>query len=200
MARVMNPALEAPLAPSTGVLAAPGTVRLRRMVDAHHAFVWRALRRVGLADAHAEDLAQEVFVVAAARLSDIDPERERSFLLSVAVRLAANARRRHGHRREVLSDAPPEQADPRPLADDALDARRMRATLDVVLDALPMDLRVVLVLTELEEMSAPEIAAALDLPVGTVASRLRRAREEFQAAARRVRLAAAGPRTERSQP
>ena len=49
------------------------------------------------------------------------------------------------------------------------------------------ELRTVFVLFELEELSAPEVAGLTGLPVGTVASRLRRAREEFQLAARRVR-------------
>ena len=55
------------------------------------------------------------------------------------------------------------------------------------LDALPDDLRTVFVLFEVEEMASADIAAALDLPLGTVASRLRRAREAFGTAAKRVR-------------
>jgi len=48
-----------------------------------------------------------------------------------------------------------------------------------------MDLRAVFVLFELEGFSTSEIAATLDLPMGTVSSRLRRARDEFQAATKR---------------
>jgi RNA polymerase sigma-70 factor (ECF subfamily) len=59
--------------------------------------------------------------------------------------------------------------------------------LDEVLDALPMDLRAPFVLFELEELSTAEIAAMLSVPAGTVASRLRRAREEFRAIVARVR-------------
>ncbi|MFT3771354.1 MAG: sigma factor-like helix-turn-helix DNA-binding protein [Minicystis sp.] len=51
---------------------------------------------------------------------------------------------------------------------------------------MPLDLRAVFVLFELEQATMAEIAAMLDLPPGTVASRLRRAREHFQAAARRI--------------
>jgi RNA polymerase sigma-70 factor (ECF subfamily) len=59
--------------------------------------------------------------------------------------------------------------------------------LDAVLADMPDDLREVLVLAEIEEQSAPEVAAMLEIPIGTVASRLRRAREAFTKSARRVR-------------
>ena len=45
---------------------------------------------------------------------------------------------------------------------------------------MPMDLRAPFVLFELEEMPTAEIAKVLELPLGTVASRLRRARDDFQ--------------------
>ena len=56
-----------------------------------------------------------------------------------------------------------------------------------MLESLPLDLRTVFVLYELEELTMVEIARALDLPMGTVASRLRRAREAFEELSRRVR-------------
>jgi RNA polymerase sigma-70 factor (ECF subfamily) len=59
--------------------------------------------------------------------------------------------------------------------------------LDDVLDALDDDLRVVFVLAELEELTAPEIAGLIGVPLGTVASRLRRAREEFNKSVKRLR-------------
>jgi RNA polymerase sigma-70 factor (ECF subfamily) len=59
--------------------------------------------------------------------------------------------------------------------------RRACEQLDRVLDALPLELRSVFVLFELEGMTSPEIASVAGLPLGTVASRLRRARERFHA-------------------
>ena len=56
-----------------------------------------------------------------------------------------------------------------------------------MLSSLPGDLRMVFVLFELEEMEIPEIAASLEIPIGTVGSRLRRAREKFSIAVKRVR-------------
>jgi len=68
-----------------------------------------------------------------------------------------------------------------------IDDRRARALLDALLASMPLDLRTVFVLYELEELTMAEIARALDLPAGTVASRLRRAREAFEELSRRVR-------------
>ncbi|HEX2674449.1 MAG TPA: sigma-70 family RNA polymerase sigma factor, partial [Polyangiaceae bacterium] len=77
--------------------------------------------------------------------------------------------------------------DPSPTALDLLARRQARSLLDQALDALPEDLRVVFVLYELEEQTAAQIAALLDLPPGTVASRLRRARAEFEQIAKRLK-------------
>jgi RNA polymerase sigma-70 factor (ECF subfamily) len=74
-----------------------------------------------------------------------------------------------------------------PAPDECVDQKRLREWLDEVLSAMPDDLRAVFVLFELEELSSQEIARHLELPVGTVASRLRRARDVFsQLAARRA--------------
>src|SRR5262252_4530827 len=63
-------------------------VRLERIFNAHHATVWRALRRRGLASEAAEDATQETFLLAAERLDDIRPDGERAFLIGVALRVA----------------------------------------------------------------------------------------------------------------
>src|SRR6478672_7676336 len=62
--------------------------RLERIFNAHHASVWRALRRRGLTAEAAEDATQETFLLAAERLDDIRPDSERSFLIATAVRVA----------------------------------------------------------------------------------------------------------------
>jgi RNA polymerase sigma-70 factor (ECF subfamily) len=64
---------------------------------------------------------------------------------------------------------------------------RARALLDEILEAMPTELRAPFVLFELEEMTMSEIAQTLEIPPGTVASRLRRAREIFQEQSRRLR-------------
>ena len=169
--------------------------RVAEMLRAHFRDVWRIVRRFGVPENSADDAAQEVFIIAARRLSDIAKGSERPFLLASAVRVAANVRRSLGARRECQQDdSLPEGVDPVPSAEALLDQKRLRQMLDRVLDQLSDDLRVSFVVYELEGMSSPEIAELLDIPVGTVASRLRRAREAFELATSqlRARLTAEG--------
>jgi len=152
--------------------------RLRTMLDEHFDFVWRSLRRLGLAAHAADDGTQQVFVVASRRLGDIAPGCERAFLFRTAMRVACSERRTVARRREVLCE-PPDAGDGAARPDELLDQRRARELLEQVLASLPLDLRTVLVLFEFEELSIDEIAETLGIPRGTAASRLRRAREEF---------------------
>jgi RNA polymerase sigma-70 factor (ECF subfamily) len=155
--------------------------RVAGLLRTHFRDVWRIVRRFGVPENCADDAAQEVFIIASRRLADILPGSERPFLLASAVRVAANLRRSLGARRECPEDdSQPEGVDPRPNAEALLDQKRLRQMLDGVLDELSDDLRVAFVLYELEGMSSPEIAELLGIPVGTVASRLRRAREAFE--------------------
>jgi RNA polymerase sigma-70 factor, ECF subfamily len=95
--------------------------------------------------------------------------------------------------REVLDEDALEQAEhPMSNPEELADQKRARQLLDEALDAMDLDLRAVFVLFELEELTAPEIAALLELPVGTVSSRLRRAREEFRAIVARIRRRRSG--------
>jgi len=162
-----------------GAVAPPKSeARLRTIVAEQFDFVWRSLRRLGVPEIDVDDCAQQVFVVAARRLDDIQVGSERAFLFSTVMRVASDARRSRGRRREVLHDDI-EVFDDAPDPEEIASAHSARAVLDEVLDALPMELRAVFVLFELEELTTAEIAAVLELPSGTVASRLRRAREEF---------------------
>lgn len=167
--------------------------RLQALLHQHYASVWRTLRRLGVAEAHTDDAAQEVFIVLSRKLSDVRPGCERTFLLSCAVRIAANHRRAWSTRHEVFDDrALSSERDPQPSAEQLLDDKQLRKTLDSVLDGWPEDIRAAFVLFELEGLSMPEIAQVTDTKLGTVASRLRRSRELFQAAAKRLRARAAG--------
>jgi RNA polymerase sigma-70 factor (ECF subfamily) len=149
-------------------------------------FVWRLLRRLGLSEGDADDAAQQVFLVASQRFADLLPGRERSFLYTTALHVASKARRSVERRREDLGSEVEPDPDGSPSAEDLLDRRRARELLDTLLDALPLDLRAVLVLHEIDELSAAEIAEVVGVPVGTAASRLRRARELFGERVRRL--------------
>jgi RNA polymerase sigma-70 factor (ECF subfamily) len=166
---------------------AAAEARLRGMVGAYFDFVWRSLRRLGVPSTDVDDCAQQVFLVASRKLDDIHEGSERSFLFSTAMRVASDARRSRTRRREVQEDEVAEMTDSAPDPEQLAESRRARAVLDEVLDAMPMELRAPFVLFELEELPTAEIAAVLDVPMGTVASRLRRAREEFQRIVTRVK-------------
>ncbi|HVY27483.1 MAG TPA: sigma-70 family RNA polymerase sigma factor [Polyangiaceae bacterium] len=157
--------------------------RLREIVSDHFEVLWRFLRRLGIGDADADDAVQEVVLVLARKLDQVEVGRERSFVLSTAVRVASGFRRTRRNRREVEDDGLVELAstdlDPEALAE----KQRLRQILQGVLNQLPMELRAVFVLYELEELTMAEIAHTLSLPAGTVASRLRRSRELFESMA-----------------
>jgi RNA polymerase sigma-70 factor (ECF subfamily) len=163
--------------------------RLRALVEAHYDFIWRSMKRLSVPPADLADCVQQVFLVASRKLSTIAEGSERSFLIGTALRVASDARRARERRREVPEDEAASPCCPGPQPDEIADQRRLRALLDEVLAAMPEDLRVVFILFELEEMPTQEIAALLDLPSGTVASRLRRAREEFDRRVARLRAA-----------
>jgi RNA polymerase sigma-70 factor (ECF subfamily) len=174
-------------APSAGVDASE---RVRVLVEAHYDFVWRTLRYLGLADADAEDAAQQVMCVLAGRLDEIEPGAERAFLFSTARNVIRTFRRTAARRPEAPSDEMDALEATAPATDDLLDERRAHEVLQSVLHAMSVELRLVFVLYEIEELTVPAIAGMIGIPSGTVASRLRRAREEFQAIVQRMKAAA----------
>ncbi len=152
----------------------------------HLGTVWRVLRRCGLGAADADDAAQDVFWILARRLGKVPPRAERYFLLSTALHVASD-RRRSAWRRRVTEPLDPELADgARPSAEDELEHRRRRELLDAALDMLGEDERQVLVLADLEGLSREQSAEILGIAPGTVASRLRRARENLNDAVHRL--------------
>jgi RNA polymerase sigma-70 factor (ECF subfamily) len=170
-------------------VALTGAVRVTAIVRAHYAFLWRSLRRLGLAEHAAEDAAQQVLCVVARRINEIGAGKEKAFLFGAAMRVAQTSRRESAKLAALPGDellANVASADPGPA--ELLDVQRSRALLDTLLESMPFDLRTVFVLYEVEEMSMAEIALALDLRPGTVASRLRRARETFAQLCARVRM------------
>jgi RNA polymerase sigma-70 factor (ECF subfamily) len=157
-----------------------GDRRLVRLVGRHLAQVWRTLRRLGLDEGDADDAAQQVMLLLARRLGDIAPESERAFVMATTVRVAAGARRKRERRREIMDDDLVRglgQSEQNPEA--LLEQRQARELLDEVLGELPLELSTVLVLFEFEQLSLLEIGSTLGLKLGTVSSRLRRARTEF---------------------
>jgi len=174
-----------------GLDATPATtakeVRISGLVETHFDFVWQLLRRFGLPPADADDAAQQVFVIAARKLSSIQDGRERAFLYGTTRRVLANVRRGIQRRRDTEEAASDDDDSAQQPPDELVERNRARALLDELLLELPDELRRVLVLAEIEQMTSSEIATLEGIPVGTAASRLRRARESFRELLARAR-------------
>jgi len=165
---------------------------LRALVEQNYGSVTRLLRRLGVRTAQIDDAAQEVFWIAARRMADIQPGRGHAFLYGVALRVASQETRKQRLADPIADlEAVPRLRDQEPSPEEHLERQQARELLDTILDALPEELRAVLVLFELEGLEVREIAALQEIPIGTASSRLRRAREEFSAIAKRVRAAVA---------
>jgi RNA polymerase sigma-70 factor, ECF subfamily len=166
-------------APAAGTQAAERDARLGQLVREHFEFVWRLLRRLGLSSDESDDLAQQVFMTATRKLDQIAGGSERTFLYGIALRVAANARRSKRRRREH-PDEKLDAADQGLRPDEQAELARAWGLLDELLGQLPGPLRRALVLAEIEELEVAQIAALESIPVGTAASRLRRARAAFR--------------------
>jgi RNA polymerase sigma-70 factor (ECF subfamily) len=167
-------------------------------------FVWRSARGLGVADAALDDVVQEIFVAVHRKLPDFEGRSSlRTWLSGIALNVVRHHRRtfaRKGIR--LAADEEPIDPDeqPSPQRDPFERAALSESTrlLERLLDSLDDEKREVLVLAELEQFSIPEIAEALDINVNTAYSRLRLAREQFEAALRRERARhSAGGKRER---
>ena len=166
---------------SGGVAAPPSFVEV---YDQCFDLAWRNLRRLGVPEAQVDDAVQEVFVIVHRRLPEYEPRASlRAWVCAIVTRVASD------HRRTLRRKSPPADAsvdadslpdegarDPEGSAVREEGVRRLHR----LLDELTADKRIVFVLAELEQMSAPEIAEALAENVNTVYARLRAARREFE--------------------
>ena len=152
-------------------------------------FVWRSVRRLGLRDAAVDDAVQETFMVIHRRLASFEGRSSlRTWIFGIALRVVQGQRRSIRRKREVepLRESQAGPA-PSPSPHDEVAKREAVAVLHGFLDELDDDKRAVFILAELEQMSVPEIAAALGEKANTIYSRLRLAREAFNKAVARHR-------------
>lgn len=170
------------------------SARMQQLVAQYLDFVWRSLRRLGVAEADCDDGCQRVWVILARKVGVIEAAKLRSFVFSVVVRVAADMRRASGRRQHHHVELDELELEPAGVdTEGLLDQKRHRELLDQVLAGLSWELRTVFVMFELEDLSSPEIAEALGIRRGTVASRLRLARAEFQRGVLQAQRRARGP-------
>jgi len=172
--------------PNRGRAQTTDQTRLRQAMREYLRLVWRVLRRSGLEERDADEAAQDVFFVLARRLSDVPTKSEKAFLVGTAMRVAADRRRANRANREVALEGDVTSAATE--IDELVALRRSRALLDEALDSLSDEQRAVFVLVEMDQLKSAEVGEALGIPLGTVASRLKTARQSFDAAIRRIHL------------
>ena len=157
--------------------------------DTYFPYVWRSVQRLGVPTAAADDVVQEVFMVVYRKLPEFEGRSTvKTWLYGITLRVARAYRLRSHRSTETQAiDAEqlraPDDARPDERAENAQAAR----VVDALLRGLDDDQREVFVLAELEQLSIPEIADALDVKLNTVYSRLRLARAAFAEAAARYR-------------
>jgi RNA polymerase sigma-70 factor (ECF subfamily) len=183
-----------PEPPTSGIVAArllsaDRSRAFRALYDAEVSFVWRNLRRLGVDDRDVEDKVQEVFVVAHRRFTEFADRGHgpRAWLFQIVLRVASDTRR---HRRRHPVDPDGGVAQERQCVDApqaaAVARRQALDLLDRALASIDIGRRAVIVLHEIEQMTAPEIARTLAIPLNTVYSRLRVARIELEQELRRL--------------
>jgi RNA polymerase sigma-70 factor (ECF subfamily) len=184
----MAPSLARAAPATVGALSRP--VTLDTAYREHFKAVWRVLRRLGVPTAQLDDAAQDVFLVVHRKLDAFDARAPlRSWILAIAVRVASDHRRRALRTRaheldEAVADVAPSPAQ-------HSETQESLRLLHAVLAELDDKKRCVFVLSELEQLSVPEIAAVLGVNLNTAYSRLRAARKQFEAALSRRRVSRA---------
>ena len=156
-----------------------------RLVETHAADLRASLRRFARDPDELEDLVQDSFVRAWEALSSFDPTRPFApWLVRIGVRLALDRRRAVRVRPEghAVDEAALTTVGVPPTGTDGVEAEELRAVVEEELATMPAGWADVLRLRALEELAYAEIAAILEIPEGTVMSRLHRARARIAVA------------------
>lgn len=141
----------------------------------HARFVHRVLRGMGIPDAQVDDALQDVFVVVHQRLHEFDARaRVTTWLFQIALRVAKGYRRKQRRARDHTPTM--EMASALGSPHDEVESSQAARRLHALLDGLDDEKRAVLILADLEDLTAPEIAELTGTPLNTVYTRLRRAR------------------------
>jgi RNA polymerase sigma-70 factor (ECF subfamily) len=164
--------------------------RFEPVFDRHYDVVRRyAQRRVG--PSAGEEIASKAFLLAFERRSSFRPSGSahgsaRAWLLGIATNMIRHHVRDERTHLRILSTMPPERPGSAPDDDARLDSIGVRPTLARELASLPRRERDAFLLLVLGELSYGEIAEALEIPVGTVRSRIHRARARLREQLRAV--------------
>lgn len=163
-----------------------GTLLFEHVYGQHATFVFRVLRGMGVHPSAVEDAAQDVFVVVHKKLAGfVERAHVRTWLFEIAYRTACQYRRAHvrsaAQRSIVASDRCSEDT-----PQQELERMQLAQLVAEAMENLDDAKRATLVLVDMEELTVPEAAELMKTSVNTVYTRLRRARQEFDAAFQRA--------------
>ncbi len=162
----------------------PAAASFKEIYAQYFEFVWSSARRLGIEPAGMDDLIQEVFIVIHAKLHTLEnPEALRSWIYSVVRRTASNFRRAR-RAKETAGPSSTELVQAQSREPTPLEHTERNASVQLLMNLLATldePKREIFALVEIEEFSVPEAAAALDIPLNTAYSRLRAARQAFEA-------------------
>jgi RNA polymerase sigma-70 factor (ECF subfamily) len=184
----------------------PDPHAIDRVYADHFRYVWRCLRALGVADAAIDDAVHDVFLVVQQKLAQFDGEHATltTWLYAIALRVARRARaaaRQDAWRFAPVGDegdVPSEDAPRSPTAtasehpELAAERSERLSLARRALDRLDDDKREAFVLSQVEQMSAPEIAEITGVPLNTVYSRIRAAKLAFREEVARAELITRG--------
>jgi RNA polymerase sigma-70 factor (ECF subfamily) len=169
------------LSQATQAAASADELDIEKAYAEHAPFLARVLSRLTGPGAHVDDLLQDTFLIAHRKRSDFAGRSQvRTWLYGIAMRLASRHHRSARRLRrftDVFAREPTPAVGPGP--DDALERRQKGKLAEAALARLSFKQREVFVLYELEELSGREIAELLEIPEGTVWTRLHHARDRF---------------------
>jgi RNA polymerase sigma-70 factor, ECF subfamily len=171
---------------------------LAEIYDAYFDFVWRNARRLGVPEASADDVAQDVFVIVQRRMFTYDGRSSlQAWIFGILIRVVREQRR--SYRRKHSRDEPLEPeldrgacVAPGPTPVEQLEREQRVRLVDQLLNQLDEDKRTLLILSELEEWTLREIAEFYGSNINTIFSRLRAAKRDFERAYERSQAAKEG--------
>jgi RNA polymerase sigma-70 factor, ECF subfamily len=163
----------------------PTKLDFRTIFELELGYVMSSLRSMSVAPKDLEDMAHEVFLAVHGQLHAYDAARPlRPWLFGFAFRIASAYRRKARRETELVHEN--QVLDGAEAPDALLEKSRKRRLVLAALDEVELDRRAVFILHEIDGLTCEQVSRTLEIPVGTVYSRLRLARDDFSAAVRRL--------------
>jgi RNA polymerase sigma-70 factor (ECF subfamily) len=169
----------AAIRPYERIAASPPAVLVKQVFSQHANFVWRSLRRLGVAPADVDDALQEVFLVVFRRIIEYeDRGLIRPWLFTISRQVASHYHR--GNKRTGVQQQGLVFASVETNAEEFLARREAEEVVRSFLNELDEPQRIVFYLSDIQGMTAPEVAEATGVNLTTVYARIRLARKRFE--------------------